>query len=93
MAEETFEEMRVRIANYVQPVDSVSARQFKLQLLASGLLDPVNQWISSQSQDVQISYEYSGTFVKDSPMMLAGFAAMGFTGDQVDEFFRQASTL
>ncbi|MBB2832390.1 UNVERIFIED_ORG: hypothetical protein GGD51_002519 [Rhizobium esperanzae] len=72
---------------------SVSARQFKLQLLAAGLLDRVDAWIATQSKAVQIAYEYSGTFVRTEPMMASGFAAMGFTGEQVGDFFMAASKL
>ncbi|MBY5743502.1 hypothetical protein HFO28_07835 [Rhizobium leguminosarum] len=74
-------------------VQSVSARQFKLQLLSAGLLDAVNAWVSQQSRAVQIAYEYSGTFVKDSPMMTGGFAAMGFSPQQIDDFFAAAAEL
>lgn len=75
------------------PVASVSARQFKLQLLASGLLDEVDAWVSSQDRPTQIAYEYSGTFVKDSPMMQAGFATMGFTPLEIEAFFQAAAAL
>lgn len=75
------------------PVTSVSARQFKLQLLAAGLLDTVDAWIATQSRAVQIAYEYSGTFVRTEPMMAAGFAAMGFTEEHIDAFFDAASQL
>lgn len=75
------------------PVDSVSARQFKLRLLASGLLDQVDAWIATQSKAVQIAYEYSGTFVRTEPMMAAGFAAMGFSEEQIDAFFEAAALL
>lgn len=74
-------------------VASVSARQFKLQLLAAGLLDQVDAWIASQSKAVQIAYEYSGTFVRTEPMMASGFAAMGFSEEQIDDFFAGASQL
>ncbi|AVA22461.1 hypothetical protein [Rhizobium sp. NXC24] len=74
-------------------IESVSARQFKLQLLAAGILDQVDGWVKQQSRDVQIAYEYSGSFVKSSPMMQQGFAAMGFTSQQIDEFFAAASKL
>ncbi|WP_172831054.1 hypothetical protein [Rhizobium leucaenae] len=74
-------------------VDSVSARQFKLQLLAAGLLDQVDAWIASQSRAVQIAYEYSGSFVKSSDMMQQGFAAMGFTDEQIGDFFTAAAKL
>lgn len=74
-------------------VDSVSARQFKLQLLAAGLIDQVDAWVESQSRAVQISFEYSGTFVRSEPMMAAGFGAMGFSNEQVDAFFQAAAKL
>lgn len=83
----------VAFLNPPSPVASVSARQFKLQLLAAGLLDRVDAWIATQSKAVQIAYEYSGTFVRTEPMMAAGFAAMGFTEEQIDGFFTAAATL
>ncbi|MER9000003.1 hypothetical protein NKJ52_20605 [Mesorhizobium australicum] len=43
---------------------SVSARQFKLQLLAEGLLDQVETFVTSQGAAVQIAYDNSGTFVR-----------------------------
>lgn len=70
--------------------DRVTARQFKLQLLADGILDQVEGWIATQSQAVQIAYANSGTFVRDEPMMQAGFAALGFTTEQIDAFFTAA---
>ncbi|WP_246622742.1 hypothetical protein [Rhizobium laguerreae] len=47
--------------------------------------------MATQSRDVRIAHEYSGTFVKYSPMMAAGFAAMGFTDKQIVAFFIAAS--
>lgn len=73
--------------------DRVTARQFKLQLLADGILDQVEGWIATQSQAVQIAYANSGTFVRDEPMMQAGFAALGFTPEQIDAFFSAAAQL
>ncbi|MGR9203262.1 hypothetical protein ACU8OL_04660 [Rhizobium leguminosarum] len=72
---------------------SVSSRQFKLQLFATGLLDRVDAWVAQQPRDVRIAYDYSGVFVKDSPMMMAGFAAMGFNPQQIDDFFAAAAQL
>ncbi|MBY2993787.1 hypothetical protein HF263_04015 [Rhizobium leguminosarum] len=74
-------------------VSSVSARQFRLMLRRSGLLDQVKAWVAQQDGETQDAFEYSGTFVKDSPMMAAGFAVMGFTPQQVDEFFIAAASL
>lgn len=73
--------------------DSVSARQFKLQLLAVGLLDNVDSWVKTQSRAVQIAYEYSGSFVRTEPMMATGFKAMGFADKQIDDFFTAAMAL
>ncbi len=73
--------------------ERVTARQFKLQLLASGLFDAVEGWVSSQSQAVQIAYANSGTFVRDEPMMQQGFAALGFTPKQGDAFFTAAAAI
>ncbi|WP_442171088.1 hypothetical protein [Rhizobium leguminosarum] len=72
---------------------SVSARQFRLMLRRSGLLDQVKAWVAQQDGETQDAFEYSGTFVKDSPMMAAGFKAMGFTPQQVTDFFVAASKL
>jgi hypothetical protein len=64
-----------------------------LQLLADDLIDSVEAWIATQSRDIQIAYESSGTFVKTEPMMQSGFAALGFTSEQIDNFFVEASKL
>lgn len=72
---------------------SVSARQFKLQLLAAGLLDQVDAWVAAQDQAVQIAYANSGTFVRGEPMMQQGFTDLGFTTAQIDAFFTAAALL
>ncbi|QIG75017.1 hypothetical protein EVC14_019 [Rhizobium phage RHph_I3_18] len=74
-------------------VFSVSARQFRLMLRRSGLLNAVKAWVAQQDGETQDAFEYSGTFVKDSPMMAAGFAAMGFSSTQIDAFFQAAAKL
>ncbi|WP_292570049.1 hypothetical protein [Mesorhizobium sp.] len=73
--------------------DRVSARQFKLQLLASDLLDEVEAWINAQPLAVKIAYDNSGDFVRTEPMMQSGFAALGFTSEQIDAFFIAAAGL
>ena len=75
------------------PPESVTARQFKMQLVIAGLKAQVDGWIASQDEIVQVAYEYSGTFVKSEPMMQAGFVALGFTDQQRDDFFLAASKL
>lgn len=71
--------------------ERVTARQFKLQLLAGGMLGTVEAWVATQSKAVQIAYANSGTFVRDEPMMQAGFAALGLTSEQGDMFFAAAA--
>ena len=72
---------------------SVSARQFKLQLLAAGLLDQVEAFVASQGRAVQIAYENSGSFVRTEPMMAAGFARLGIGAAEVDAFFVAAAKI
>ncbi|MGO8154415.1 hypothetical protein AB9F36_31790 [Rhizobium leguminosarum] len=83
----------VAFQNAPPMVTSVSARQFRLMLRRSGLLAQVKTWVAQQDGETQDAFEYSGTFVKDSPMMTAGFAAMGFTPLQIDGFFAAAAKL
>ncbi|NNH46241.1 hypothetical protein HLI03_32150 [Rhizobium laguerreae] len=83
----------VAFLNAPPKVTSVSARQFRLQLRRAKLLDQVKAWVAQQDGETQDAFEYSGTFVKDSPMMTAGFVAMGFTQQQIDEFFSAAASL
>lgn len=83
------------IAPYVPPLpgipDRVTARQFKLQLLAEDLLDHVEGWVAAQGKAIQLAYDNSGTFARDEPMMQAGFKALGFPPEQIDAFFSAAS--
>lgn len=73
--------------------EAISARQFKMRLYLDGLKDQAGGWIAQQSELVRIAYESSATFRRDDPMMQDGFAALGFTAEQVDAFFRAASAL
>jgi hypothetical protein len=73
--------------------ERVTSRQFKLQLLAAGLLDQVEAWVGQQDQAVQIAYASSGTFLRTEPMMATGFAALGYTDAQIDTFFVAAEAL
>lgn len=83
----------VHVLEDIPPPDRVSARQFKLQLLAAGLLDAVEAWIGTQDQAVQIAYANSATFVHTDPMMQTGLADLGFTEQQIDAFFTAAAAL
>ncbi len=76
-----------------QAPDSVTARQFKMQLVIAGIKAQVDGWIAAQDELVQVAYEYSGTFVKNEPMMQAGFEELGFAEEQREAFFLAASKL
>ncbi len=73
--------------------DRVSRRQFKMQLAISGLAGQVQSWVAAQDELVQIAFNESGEFVRDEAMMQAGFAALDFTGEQIDAFFTAAAAL
>ena len=73
--------------------DRVTARQFKMQLEKDGLTSSVEGWVSQQTKLVQIAYANSGTFVRSEPMMVAGFAALGFSEAEGDAFFTAAAAL
>ncbi|MDG4906049.1 hypothetical protein P9228_06245 [Mesorhizobium sp. WSM4898] len=73
--------------------ESVSARQFHFQLSVAGLRAQVIAWIGTQPVEVQDAFEYSGSFVRNEPMMETGFAALGYTSAQIDAFFTAAALL
>jgi len=72
---------------------SVTSRQFKMQLVLSGIKPAVDEWVSQQPEVVQVAYEYSSNFVREEPMMQAGFTAMGFSQQELNDFFIAASKL
>lgn len=86
------EEIEAALEDSIVP-DRVTARQFKLQLLAFDMLDDVEEWVANQSREIQIAYENSGTFDRHEPMMQIGFTELGFTKEQGDAFFISAANL
>ena len=83
-----------------QVPDRVSRRKFRRQLLRmpsltdnGTLLDDVEAWVAQQTREIRESYLDSGEFVRTEPMMQLGFAAMGFSKQQIDEFFIAAGAL
>lgn len=76
-----------------QVPERVTSRQFKLQLEIAGLTETVEGWIAEQSRLIQIAYAASGTFVRNEPMMALGFQSLGFSTQDVDDFFTAAGAL
>ncbi|UGX87137.1 hypothetical protein [Phyllobacterium meliloti] len=73
--------------------DRLSRRQFRLQLIDSGLLDQVETWIASQDIRTRAAYADSVSFLRTDEMLQAGFDALGFSTEQIDVFFTAASAL
>jgi hypothetical protein len=96
VAEEFLEDNDPQVIAFLNPtpppVDSISARQFRIQLRRAGLLDTVKAWVAQQDGETQDAFEYSGTFVRSEPTM-AFFSVIGFTEEQIDAFFETASSL
>ena len=73
--------------------DRVTVNQFGKQLIALDLLDQVTAWVNQQDAATQWSFNRSATFVRDDPMMEAGFTSLDFTSEQIDQFFIDAAKL
>jgi len=73
--------------------DKVSPRQFSTMLYNLGLLATVENWIDAQDPRVRIAYDKSTYFYRNQEMMTQGFAALGFTEQQIDNFFIEADKL
>lgn len=84
----------IKIDPLPEPVpESVTSRQFKMQLVISGLKEPVEAWVAEQPELVRVAFEYSSNFVRTEPMMQAGFTALGFTEEERNDFFIAAANL
>lgn len=73
--------------------DRVTSRQFKFRLLDMGLYEIVEGWVNSQDKRTQIGFETSSTFYKEDEMIQTGFKALGFTSEEVDNFFIEAGKI
>lgn len=75
--------------------EKISARQARLLLLQQGLLDEVEAMIATQSQEVQITWQFATEFYRDNPLLnsLADTLTPPLTSEQIDEFFILASEL
>jgi hypothetical protein len=73
--------------------DRVSRRQFKLQLYNLGLLERVEEWVSTQSMSVQIAWADAVTFYRYDDAMQQGFVDLGFAEEEIDQFYSAAALL
>ncbi|MDQ0996860.1 hypothetical protein QFZ34_002042 [Phyllobacterium ifriqiyense] len=73
--------------------DRLSRRQFRLALIDAGLLEQVEGWIATQDIRTQAAYADSSTFLRTDEMLQQGFAGLGFTEEQINQFFTAAASL
>ena len=79
---------------FTAPVpEAVSPRQIKLALLAEGMLDPIEAFVSGADRAVQIAWEYAVEFRREDPLLTQMAAGFGMSSGQVDDLFRHAATL
>lgn len=73
--------------------ESVSARQFKVALIRTGLWDAINAAVSAADIETQVTWATAQVFERSNPMLVAMVAALGYTAEQVDDVFRLAGSL
>lgn len=79
------------------PLPDLTMRQFRLGLLASGLLTGVSTAIEALPEPdrsaAQIEYEYAGVVVRTDPWVSALATTMGLTDQEIDDLWVWASAL
>lgn len=73
--------------------DAVSARQFWIGCDQTGVYDQVKAYIAQQPRAVSLAAEFSANFLRNDPMMQAGFAALGKKPAEIDAFFVLCASL
>lgn len=68
---------------------SVTMRQARVYLQSTGQLESVNTQVQSLGQEAALTWEYSQEVLRDNPIL----AMMGFTEEQLDTMFVEASKL
>lgn len=75
----------------------LSARQFRLGLLAHGLLTQVDEAVAAleepQRSAAEIEWEYATSFDRTHPLVAALSAHIGLTDEQIDEMWLEAKEL
>lgn len=80
-----------------QPVavvhSSITMRQCRLQLFADGCLSDIQAAIATMGAAVQIEWEYGTSVERNSPVVVALQALVGWDEPRVDTFFASAGGL
>lgn len=79
------------------PPASVTMRQARLALLRAGLLSTVNAAVAAMpgpaGDEARIAWEFSSVVEREMPLVVSLTAGLGWTTDQLDALFIEASTL
>lgn len=73
-------------------IPTVTAAQFRLALLDSGLLDSVEEFVTTAPRDIQLNWEYRLEFERNHPLVAATAYALGKTDEELDQLFVLAAT-
>lgn len=78
----------------ITPVpQAITPRQTRLLLLQQGKLAEVEAMIAQQDEATKITWEYAVLFQRDDPLLNSLATNMGWTSEQLDQFFIAASQL
>lgn len=76
-----------------QPILSVTPRQFRLALNATGMRANIEAYVAAGSQDMKDTWEFATVIERNSPLIAAGAAELNLTETQIDDMFTLAATL
>ena len=74
-------------------VKSITPRQMRLQLIALGLRQQVEDWVATQPIDIKDWWELSSRYERNNQVLIDAATNFGFTSEQLDELFMEASKL
>lgn len=78
----------------VAPVpQSVTPRQARLALLNIGKLADVEAAVKASTDETKIAWEYALEITRDDPLVTFFGGSLGFTSNQIDDLFREASEM
>jgi hypothetical protein len=70
--------------------ESITSLQARRALRKAGLLETVNTFIASQSEEIQETWEYAVEIYRNDPTLAMLATSLGLTSDQLDDLFRSA---
>ena len=74
-------------------VKSITPRQMRLQLIALGLRQQVEDWVATQPLAIKDWWEFSLSYERNNQMLVGAATHFGLTSEQLDQLFIGASKL